>query len=163
MLRIIKMYLDFNVLCFTETHLSNAIETNSLMFEGFDKIYRKYLTNHSGGLLVYVASSLISRRMPDLEILLPESIWVEITDRNHAYLICNVYRQPHQTNEFWDRINICLERASELSERITLVGDINEDQLILTNNKFRTLMMLNKYGEYYKRTDKSYKANTNTY
>ncbi len=92
-------------------------------------MYRKDCTAHAGGLLIYVASSIQSRRLSALETILPESIWVEIKDKSNTYLICNVYRPPHSGVEFWDRLNISLESASEITKRLILVGDINEDQL----------------------------------
>ncbi len=135
--------LDFDILYFSETHLTDAVESTTVKLENYNNLYRKDNTAHSGGLLVYVTSSIPSRRIIDLEIILPESIWVEIKDKSNKYLICNVYRPPHYGVEFWDRMNICLERASEIGTRIVLVGDINEDQLNPTNTKFKNVLMLN--------------------
>ena len=50
---------------------------------------------------------------------------------------------PRYTIEFWEKLNICLEKASEYQENIILVGDINENQLNIENNKFRDIMMIN--------------------
>ncbi len=47
-------YLDFDVLCFTETHLSDTFIDDQLFLDGFNQIYRKDVNSHSGGLLVYV-------------------------------------------------------------------------------------------------------------
>ncbi len=104
-------YLDFDILCFTETHLSDTINMEHLCLDGYGQIYRKDGNAHSGGLLMYISSSLISHRIHELETPLPESIWVELTDKTHSLLICNLYRPPHYTCEFWDRLNICLELA----------------------------------------------------
>ncbi len=86
---------------------------------------------------------MISKRIVDLETFLPESIWIQITDKNGTFLVCNVYRPPHTANDFWERLNICIERASEITKHIILVGDINEDQLNPTSNKFRNVTMIN--------------------
>ncbi len=67
-------FLDFDVLCFTETHLSDTIVDEYLNLEGYGQVYRKDWNAYSGGLLTYTSSTLISRRMPDLETILPESI-----------------------------------------------------------------------------------------
>ncbi len=75
--------------------------------------------------------------------MLPESIWIELKNKSHLLLICNIYRPPHYTNEFWDRLNISLELASEKVNRIVLVGDINEDQLNPRMHKFRDILTLN--------------------
>ncbi len=133
---IIDNFLDFDVICFTETHLTDNVENTKIMLEGFNDIYRKDCTAHSGGLLTYVASSIHSRRLNVLEAILPESIWVEIKAKTNTYLICNVYRPPHTGVEFWDRLNISLETASEISQRLILLGDINENQLNTSTTKF---------------------------
>ncbi len=91
----------------------------------------------------YVTTSIPSRRILTLEHILPESIWIGIKDKSYEYLICNVYRPPQLSVEFWDRLNICLENASEIANRIILVGDINEDQLNPANNKFRNILLIN--------------------
>ena len=50
---------------------------------------------------------------------------------------------PRYSIEFWEKLNISLEKASEYQEKISLVGDINENQLNIENNKFRDIMMIN--------------------
>ncbi len=136
-------YLDFDVLCFTETHLSDTFIDDQLSLDGFNQIYRKDVNSHSGGLLVYVSLNIISRRILELETCLPESIWIEIRNKTHSILVCNLYRPPHYTNEFWDRLNISMELASDKVDHIVLVGDINEDQLNPRMHKFRDILTLN--------------------
>ncbi len=136
-------YLDFDVLCFTETHLTDIIDNNMIILEEFNTIYRKDNSAHSGGLLVYVSATFPSRRLTDLEAILPESIWVEIKDKSNKYFICNVYRPPNYSVEFWHKLNVCIESASELTNQIVIVGDINEDQLNPTNTKLRNILMIN--------------------
>ena len=62
---------------------------------------------------------------------------------NEKFLICNVYRPPSYPVEFWERFNICLEQATDYCPQIIVLGDINEDQLNTTNDKFKKLMLLN--------------------
>ncbi len=45
--------------------------------------------------------------------------------------------------EFWDRLNISIEQASEITNNIVILGDINEDQLNLSNHKFRDILTRN--------------------
>lgn len=45
-------FLDYDILCFTETKLSFDINNDMLKLEGYDTIYRKDNTAFSGGLLV---------------------------------------------------------------------------------------------------------------
>ena len=71
--------LDFDVLCFNESHLDANINTNALLLSDVcDSPYRKDKTNHGGGILIYLNKNIISQRMPDLEIYWNESIWIKI-------------------------------------------------------------------------------------
>ncbi len=70
-------------------------------------------------------------------------IWVKISIKNETYILCTVYRPPSSSIEFWDKLNRTLEIAISTSNRIILVGDINEDQLNDQNRKLRNIMNLN--------------------
>ena len=70
-------FLDFDLLCFTETHLDAAVSDDFLhLSETFDVFYRKDRTNHGGGIIVYLSNSLVHQRMPELETFCNESIWI---------------------------------------------------------------------------------------
>ena len=47
-------FLDYDILCFTESKLSVDIHDNTIMLEGFDKFYRKDNSSFSGGLITYI-------------------------------------------------------------------------------------------------------------
>ena len=65
---ITKNFLDFDVLCFTESHLDANITTESLIMSSkYDIPYRKDRTNHGGGLLMYLSCGLAHTRMIDFE------------------------------------------------------------------------------------------------
>ncbi len=132
-----------DILCFTETRLSQTIADDVLKLEGFDPAYRKDKSVNSGGLLTYVSCHLHSKRILQLEHNLPESLWLEIKDTSNSYLICNIYRPPNTTVEFWNRLNTTIEKAFETSNKIIIVGDINEDQLDLRNHHFKDVLLLN--------------------
>ena len=78
-------FSDFDILCFTETHLTNMVTDNFLSVEGFDKMFRKDNTAHSGGFLAYVSIHLSPKRILDLENYLPESILFQIKDRSNTF------------------------------------------------------------------------------
>lgn len=136
-------FVDFDILCFTETKLCCQIENESIFIDGYNVPYRKDNTSNSGGLLIYVASHLHSNQLNDFNTLLPESIWIQIRDQTKHYLICNVYRKPNSAVEFWERLNVSIEKAFEISKNIILVGDINEDQLNPNNHKLKDILFLN--------------------
>ncbi len=136
-------FLDYDMLCFTETHLSADINNTTLQLDGFDELFRKDNSAHSGGFLIYVSSDLRPKRILELETFLPDSIWIEIKDHTQTFIIGTVYRPPHYPVAFWEQFNICLEKVTDACNNVILVGDINEDQLNLTTHKFRDILMLN--------------------
>ena len=132
---------DFQISCFTETHLSENISNDLLAVDGFH-CYRKDKTNHSGGLITYISTELISNRRTDLETVMVHSLWNEVTYHGKTILVCNVYRPPSSPVSFWDNFNISLEKAIESTPHIVVLGDINENQLS-ANTKFNQILLLN--------------------
>ena len=55
-------FLDFDVLCFSETHLTNDISNELLELDGFLPPFRKDSTAHSGGLLIYISDKFVVKR-----------------------------------------------------------------------------------------------------
>ena len=85
-------FLDYNILCFTETHLDANIDSNALLLsDDFDLPYRKDRTNHGGGVLGCLNNNIINQRMPDLEIYCNETIWIKIKQRSESFLLCVLY------------------------------------------------------------------------
>lgn len=136
-------FSDFHILCFTETHLSDIILNESLSIPGFTTMYRKDNTAHSGGFLTYVTSQLHTNRITVLEDILPESLWISIRTRTDTYIVGSLYRSPNSTNEFWDKLNVCLENAFDISNKVLVLGDVNEDQLNPRNHKFKDILTVN--------------------
>jgi hypothetical protein len=106
-------------------------------------MYRKDYTAHAGGFLTYVSLNLISNRIRELEDILNESIWIEVKLKSESFIIGNLYRPPHYNAVFWEKLNVCLEPASERNQSIIIVGDINENQLNHTYSKFKEILHLN--------------------
>ena len=79
--------LDFNIVCFTETHLTQDIESETLHLEGFSCPYRIDKTAHSSGLLTYISDSFVSKRRIDLESNNCDAIWVETKFKSNIILI----------------------------------------------------------------------------
>ena len=135
---------DFDILCFTETHLNHDISNEELFIEGFQPVkFRKDVSPHSAGLLTYVSEGLIAAHRPDLEVNLEESLWIEVKQKGEPYLVCNVYRPPNTPVSFWPRLNVIIEKALDISKRIIIVGDLNEDQLNNRNHHLKDLLNIN--------------------
>ena len=65
---LIDNFTDFEVACFSETHLDMTISSEALSISNsFSNPYRKDRNMHGGGLLMYINSNLAHRRRQDLE------------------------------------------------------------------------------------------------
>ena len=126
--------LDFadgiNILCFTETHLDDNVNTSELVINNYEIPYRLDRTNHGGGLLAYIAKGIMSCRRPDLENKEDEVIWFEVTLNSAKFLVSVVYRPPNTPQSFWNRFERSLSLALDETNHVTVVGDLNIDFLL---------------------------------
>nr|XP_022313371.1 uncharacterized protein LOC111118283 [Crassostrea virginica] len=126
---LISLVSDFDILCFTETHLDDNILNYDLSFDGFDTIFRKDRNCFGGGVLVYASNSLSVIRRADLEQQNIECIWIEIRDPTCNILLCCTYRPPNSDNSFWKYLSWSIDKASDKSNKIIIIGDLNVDFL----------------------------------
>ena len=96
---ITENFLDFDILCFTESHLDANITTKSLIMSSKYEIpYRIGRTNHGGGLLMYLSCELAHKRILGLETFWNESLWVEIKVNkklSHWFILSPTYDRPY--------------------------------------------------------------------
>ena len=126
---LIGLVTNFDILCFSETHLVASIFDQNLSFEGFDRIFRKDRNRFGGGILVYISNSLSVSRRADLEPANIECIWIEIRDPTSNFLLCCTYRPPNSDKSFWRNLSWSIDKASDISNKIVIVGDLNVDFL----------------------------------
>ena len=70
---------EYHILCFSETHLDQSIDSSSLVLEGFGLPIRKDRSQHGGGVTIYISDLLVYERRTNLEDARFEAIWIEIT------------------------------------------------------------------------------------
>ena len=136
-------FLDFDILCFTETHLTNDITTESLLLDGFSDPFRLDKTAFSSGLLTYVSNKLVCKRLEHLHNPNIDAIWNEIMYKGTTFILCNVYRPPNSNVTFWDNLNISIEMALDYNKNLVIVGDLNDDLLNPNCHHLKNCMLLN--------------------
>ena len=136
-------FSDFNVLCFTETHLNEDISNDAILLQSYDTPYRKDRTNHGGGILVYLNEDIIHERVTDLEVYCDESIWVKVKLKTESLLIGVFYSPRTADADFFYKMNINLEKAIEITKNIVIVGDMNENLLNPHFNHLKNVMIMN--------------------
>ena len=136
--------LDFDILCFSESHLDAYITTESLiMSSNYDIPYRKDRTNHGGGLLMYLSCELAHTRIIGLETFWNESLWVEIKVNRDIYLIGLFYSPRTADAIFFDSLNKNIEKALDITNNIIILGDMNEDLLNPNMHNLIDVLLLN--------------------
>ena len=121
--------LNFDIMCFTETHLTEVITDEQILIDDFyHELFRKDFSSHSSGLIVYVKQSLLSRRILDLENPRLHTVWLEVKLHNFNTLVCCFYRPPNSDVTFWNDFEIMIDKALDLNKNVIMLGDINEDQ-----------------------------------
>lgn len=137
-------FLDFDILCFTETHLDSNILTDELLLsENYNCPYRKDRTNHGSGILIYVLNTLIHKRRTDLEIFWDECIWIEVQVNNERHLVGIFYSPKTSDRNFFNAFSLNLEAAFEISKNIVVAGDFNEDLLCSSYHNLRDIILAN--------------------
>ena len=122
---ILDNFSEFNILCFSETHLDNNVPTEMLFLSNlYSAPYRKDRTNHGGGVLAYLNSSLLHARRPDLEIFCDESLWIEVKVKTELFLIGLFYSPSTADAQFFNSFNLNIEKALEHSKNLIIVGEI---------------------------------------
>ena len=103
--------LDFNIICFTETHLNYIITNDFLdLSDSFDEPYRKDRTSHGGGILVYLNKDIVHSRITDLEAFCNESIWVKIVVNSDIYLTGTFYSPKAADKDFLETLTLTLKQ-----------------------------------------------------
>ena len=126
---------SYQILCFSETHLDDTIDSSLLLIEGFDNPLRKDRTRNGGGVMVYISSILNYKIRPDLENQRLETIWFEIKLKSQIILFCCYYRSDFNSSQstFIRELQPSIEQALDYTPNVILLGDINVDFLNLSN------------------------------
>ena len=86
----------FDVIALSETWLSENVSTEEILFQNYQRPFRKdRVENSYGGVIIYVKENIPCKRRLDLEIDGLECIWLEIKLKNKTILLSLVYRPPN--------------------------------------------------------------------
>ena len=94
-------------------------------------------------MILYFRNNLNCKHRPEFELSKLETIWAEITLQNSKpFLICTAYRPPNATSSWIDLLEEELSAAQTTGLEIILMGDLNIDLHICSNNKWLHLIDL---------------------
>ena len=129
------------ILCIAETKLDDSFPKAQFNLEGYHQPpYRLDVTSSSGGLLVYVKSSLISR--PISPGSLPgdiQCISIELNLRKQKWLLLSIYRPPYQRlNYFIKYLSNYIDSLESNYQNIIIMGDFNAESNVPEISSFMT-------------------------
>ena len=128
---------SYQILCFSETHLDDSVDSSSLQIDGFDMPLRNDRSQHGGGVMMYLSNLLSYKRRTDLENQRIETIWTEVKLKSQTVLICCFYRSDLNVSQtvFIDEIEPAIDQALDYTPNVILLGDINIDFINLSNRR----------------------------
>ena len=129
---------DFDILAFTETWLTPAIDTDDVLLRSYNAPERKdRVEDNYGGVMLYVKDGIHYKRRRDLEIRAIESIWIEIANNHKRILFGLFYRPPNSNANYYSNIEDSLSLAVDTGiNDIIVTGDFNLNLLSpLTSKK----------------------------
>ncbi|MCG7881047.1 MAG: hypothetical protein JAY96_05605 [Candidatus Thiodiazotropha endolucinida] len=124
-------FSHFDVVALSETWLSPNVSDDDIMFQNFQKPFRKdRMINNYGGVIVYVKENIACKRRHDLEIDRIECIWLEITLKAKSLLLGLFYRPPNSPACTLDDIETSIDLAFDSNiQNIIVTGDLNLNYL----------------------------------
>ena len=121
----------FDVIALSETWLNPSISDDDIMFQNFQKPFRKdRIHNNYGGIIIYVKENIACKWRQDLENNQIESIWVELTLEAKSILLGLFYRPPNSPASAIGDIETSIDLAFDSNiKNIIIAGDFNLNYL----------------------------------
>ena len=140
-----------DIFTIAETKLDGSFPTAQFEIKGYDSPFRFDITNKSGGLLVYIKSSIPSRKLSCDDICNSiQAIPFEINLRKEKWLVISIYRPPSQDSVFFlNSLTKIIDVFADKYDNYLILGDFNLESgnTILTNfldsNNLRNLIKTN--------------------
>ena len=117
--------------------MDGSFPTAQFEIKGYYSSFRLYITNKNGGLLVYIKSSIPSRKLSCDDICNSiQAIPFEINLRKEKWLVISIYRPPSQDSVFFlNSLTKIIDVFADKYDNYLIMGDFNLESgnTILTN------------------------------
>ena len=125
----LKLIIEENVdiLCVAETKIDKSFPTAQFSWLGYHKPYRLDISGRQGGLLIYIKSHLLSRRLANYTT--PKDIQVisfELNLKKERWMFLCIYRPPAQNKQYFlDTLTMIVDHYSSIYGNHIILGDFN--------------------------------------
>ncbi len=128
-----------DILCISESKLDSAITDKDLDCAPIYRCHRKDKESMSGGLCVWIRSDIPQHRMLHLEFSFNtyhiESMVFELKVKKEIWSLILAYKNPSVANSmFIPKLSSIYDKIISKSKEIILLGDLNIDMLVNTND-----------------------------
>ena len=121
---------NVDVVSIAETKIDASFPSAQFVLEGYHSPYRLDISSRSGGILVYVKSSIPSRRL-SCENLCDsiQAVPFEINLRKEKWLVISIYRPPSQNSEYFlNNLTVMIDFFADTYDNYLIMGDFNIEQ-----------------------------------
>ena len=118
---------NVDVLPIAETKLASLFPNALFLLPAFKEPLRLKINHRSGGLLVYIKASLLSKILSKFKLPIDiQIIPFEINLRKEKWLFVSIYKPPSQSNQYFlDLLGDLLDFYSQDCDNKVILGDFN--------------------------------------
>ena len=99
--------------------------------------------DHGGGILIYIDSNLYMKELLNLNIFGMNPYGLK-SNRKVVYIYLEFFFSPKTSDKtFFEKLNQNLEKATEITKNVIVLGDFNEDLLLSNNNNLKNVLLIN--------------------
>ena len=145
---------NVDVISIAERKIDASFTSAQFVFEGYHSPYRLDVSNRSRGILVYVKSSILSRRL-SCENLCDsiQAVPFEINLRKEKWLVISIYRPPSQNSAYFlNNLTKMIDLFADTYDNYLIMGDFNTEpsgpslKAFLNSNNLYNLIKSRKYS-----------------
>ena len=127
-----------DILVVAETKIDASFPTAQFSAERYHKPYRLDVSEKSGGILVYISSSIPSRQLHYKNLNLSiQAVPFEINLRKDKWLVISVYRPPSQNSEYFlNELDKIIDYFSVSNDNHVIIGDFNLEPSAVLSKHF---------------------------
>ena len=119
-------FYHYDVFGISETWLDESIPDADLLIPGYRRPFRRDVSRHQCGVLVYVSENIPAKRRKDIEPHDAEIICIEVQTGPKKILISNCYRAPHHDSvDFCSSISDIITNNVNSYDDMIFLGDMN--------------------------------------
>ncbi len=128
---IVSIVDEYDIVCFTETHLDHTITNDNIVLPGFNPVpFRLDRNSRGGGIILYYKDHISISHRSDLQVNGVEAMWFEIKTKVGNLLLNVIYRSQIEAGpNFWNLYNQMVSNALDYSGKLITLGDFNIDFL----------------------------------